>query len=688
MVNKLLKNIAFLSISVSLVVFLIIYMFTDIFFNLDRSISDRLHQGLITWWLPVSEEIVVLGIDDVTLEKLWRFPFSRDTYIPVIENLNKDWATVIAFDIMFVDESDEEIDIQFASAIKKSKNVILGGPVDKRNWRFIYEEPIKILNEVSYWRGYYSTVQNSENQKVYSVQASRKIQGDVINHFSIEILKAYYSKLYWRNDFMNKFDSDRDFFYITPPRKLSILKESRKLPFLDLETKEVAINYVHDWRIAYQSFSNVYSNNFEKGFFKDKIVIIWATAQWIKDVFFTPQWIQYWVYTHANLINTELTKKYKIYFDEKAELFLIFFLIILSVYFNLSQSWKLLAISNIAVISIFIVIVSVIIIGLNYTLNYPAQFAFALIITLTVSNIIKSFTEDKNKAKLSKALWEYVSKDIAREILHWGGELNLDGQRKDLSIFFSDIKWFTTISEKLDPEELVAFLREYLGAMSNVIMDRRWFIDKYEWDAIMAMWWVFGFSDTSTYDNCISALAQQKKLAELNIWWKERFWEALKVRMGIHTWEAIVWNIWATGRKMEFTALWDSVNLASRLEWVNKLYWTYICVSEDVFNTQNEVFEFRYLDKIRVQWKTIPIGIYELFCEKGELSEEIKRVVLDFNGGIVLYSERKFEEAFTIFEKLSKNWDAPSTTYMNRCTLYINNPPEADWDGVWNMQTK
>ncbi len=178
-------------------------------------------------------------------------------------------------------------------------------------------------------------------------------------------------------------------------------------------------------------------------------------------------------------------------------------------------------------------------------------------------------------------------------------------KKKKLAIYFSDIEWFTTISEKFEPEDLVWFLREYLSEMSDIIMDENWFINKYEWDAIMALWWSFIEYDKWAYYSCLSAIKQQALLKTLNNDWKERWFAEIKVRIWIHTWEAIVWNIGSTWRKMEYTALWDSVNLASRLEWVNKFYWTYICVSEDIYIETAEYFEFRYLDIIKVKWKKI-----------------------------------------------------------------------------------
>ncbi|MDQ7023635.1 MAG: adenylate/guanylate cyclase domain-containing protein [Candidatus Gracilibacteria bacterium] len=296
--------------------------------------------------------------------------------------------------------------------------------------------------------------------------------------------------------------------------------------------------------------------------------------------------------------------------------------------------------------------------------------------------------EDKNKTLLNKALSQYVSKDIAEEILSGEGKIKLDGERKRISIFFSDIEGFTSISEKMNPEELVIFLREYLGAMSNIIMDERGFIDKYEGDAIMALWGVFGYEKSSTYDNCLSALKQKDSLKKLNIEWKKRFGEELKIRMGLHTGNAIVGNIGAAGRKMDFTALGDSVNLASRLEEVNKKYGTYLCVSEVVYLEQKEKFDFRYLDQIKVKGKNIPVKIYELISIKGEINDLQKSIVSKFEKAIKLYLNRDFKVALNIFEELSILGDNPSKTYISRCEIFIKNPPEKNWDGVWTMKTK
>ena len=170
-------------------------------------------------------------------------------------------------------------------------------------------------------------------------------------------------------------------------------------------------------------------------------------------------------------------------------------------------------------------------------------------------------------------------------------------------------------------------------------------------------------------------------------WIKVWFWE-VKVRIWIHTWEAIIWNIWSEWKKLEFTALWDSVNLASRLEWVNKFYYTTVCVSEVVYIEAKEKFDFRYLDIIKVKWKDIWIKIYELIEEKWKSTLKQLDIAKRFEEWTNFYLNGQFEKALEIFSLLQEHWDKPSLTYIDRCKMYIKNSPWDDWDWIWRMKEK
>ena len=695
-IKSVLKNRNLLSIFISFIVFILVFALSSsnsLYFlnkkiqNSYYSIFNKIKSEYKNEKI-LSNDIIVVEIDDKTLQEwtLWRFPFDRKSYIPLIENLKEAWSSIIAFDIIFAEKTNEDSDKLFYWAINKAWNVMI--------WWYIEtlwseeDNTNKIFRKSffsSKYTGFFNPVLDKLNHVVYSVTPYKDIKNGTYDYFGISILKRYYSLIYDKDFNLLDQKIDKNYYYLTPFKKIPLAREWKK---------EILINYIKNKEYESISFIDIYDDEkFEttKRYtdFKDKIVLIWASAKWIKDIFYTPNGIEPWVYTHVNLINTVLTQNYLQYFNISLELLLIYLLILLSVYFNLSRSGYILITSNIAIIVIFLLIFPIFIIYFTYLiLNFPVELVVALVLSLWISNIVKYLIENKNKTKLNKALSEYVSEDVAKEILSWDWKVNLNWEWKDISIFFSDIEWFTTISEKFSPEELVGFLREYLSDMSDIILDEKWFINKYEWDAVMALWWVFWTDSMETYQICVAALNQQKRLKELNIEWKKRWFSEIKARIWMHYWSAIIWNIWSEWRKMEFTALWDSVNLASRLEWVNKFYWTYICASETIYEKQKNHFEFRYIDKIKVKWKDKPIKIYELLWLKWEISDETRKIRELFDKWVKLYVSRDFKLAKAQFEELIVLWDNASRLYLDMCGLYIKNPPLEDWDWVSTMTWK
>lgn len=697
--KKIFANRVFLTLILSFVILMIIIPLSWPLSILNEKIKSYTILNMMNFssTKSVSEDIVVVTIDEKTYSELG-FPFSRSYYAELIQNINNWWAEVIGFDIMFANNNPQDVewDDKFARSIKDAWNIVLwSATTTKKFWNQtlgVIEMPLEKFFTWTMAHWFYTPNIDKRTKIATSFSPSLEIYDynknlNNYNHFSISVLKSYYSQIF-KKDFLSYNKKSEDYFYLRP---------DLKVPYQNKWINSVLINYAplpdpETWRLSkfkYYSFLDVLQNKINPKEFEWKIVLVWATAKWIKDTFITHNGIEYWVFVLANSINTVLTKSYLVELDYFVEFSLIFLLIILSVYFNLSRSGFVLILSNLSITLIFLIIFPLIVIVFTqYLLNYLAHLFFALVVSLTISNTVKYLIENKNKNKLNKALSEYVSAAIADEIVSSSWKINLDWEIKKLAIYFSDIEWFTTISEKFEPEQLVSFLREYLSNMSDIIMDEKWFIDKYEWDAIMALWGSFIDYDNWWYHACLSAIKQQKKLEELNTRWKkEWFWE-IKARIWLHIWEAIVWNIWSSGRKMEYTALWDNVNLASRLEWVNKFYGTYICVSEVVYDESKDYFEFRYLDKIKVKWKNKPIKIYELLWLKDQIDDLQKNIVLDFEAAVQKYLDFDFYWAKKDFEKLSNLWDKPSLTYIDMCNVYIKNPPEADWDGVSVMTSK
>ena len=287
---------------------------------------------------------------------------------------------------------------------------------------------------------------------------------------------------------------------------------------------------------------------------------------------------------------------------------------------------------------------------------------------------------------------KYVPKTLVRQLIELGQEAQLGGEETDLTIFFSDIKGFTSISEGMIPKDLVMHLSEYLEELSNIIMEDKGTIDKYIGDAIMAFWGAPTKQPNSHYRACRAALHCQKKLDELNKKWREAGKPIMETRIGIHTGKTIVGNFGSPDR-MNYTIIGDSVNLASRLEGMNKHYDTQIIISEDTYRRVADRFVCRTLDIVAVKGKTKGIKIYELVAEKNEtISEEIKRFCSDFELGVEAYLQKDWDNALTIFSGLSSQFpnDMSVELFIQRCNDFKANPQQLphNWDGTIIFNTK
>lgn len=674
MTSKLFKNKNFLSIFLALIVFVIVYSLD--FWLLNSNFQKYFNQD---WY--VDDRIVIVKIDDKTVKNLWRFPFDRKVYSKLIQNLNKAWATAIGLDIIFADKTSSWSDNNLAQSIINAWNIILGW-WEIQEWT-VFETPLKIFinSAISIW--VFNVTPDPLSNIVFSVKSNQKFLNWSYDYFWISLLRLYYSVLY------------NDKAYLTEnlvfEKNYVSLKNNIKIP-LSSNNNEILINFNKSDGFKEYSFYDIYDDKqfselWWDMFLKDKIILVGSALRWL-DILKTPVWEKYWVYVHANFLNTVLTKNFSKYFDKNTELLLLFLLSILAIYINLSKSWKILIFNNIWIIGLLFIYFSLIYL-LKFRLNYPFEVFLAFLISIVISNIAKYIIENKDKTKLNTALSEYVSKDIAEEILSWEWNIKLDWDKKRISIFFSDIEWFTSLSEKFSPEKLISFLKDYLTEMSEIIFLNKWFINKYEWDAIMALRWVFGKTEENISKcACESALIQKQKLIWLNKKWSKNWIPLIKVRIWINSWEAIIWNIWAIWKKLEFTAIWDNVNLASRLESINKFYSTYICVSESVYQDTKDIFEFRYLDKIKVKGKNKAINVYELLGNKWDISLNEKNIYETYEKWIGLYLNRNFIKALDLFDELSKLWDSPSLIYKERCLMYIDNPPDDTWDQTWTMTEK
>ena len=326
--------------------------------------------------------------------------------------------------------------------------------------------------------------------------------------------------------------------------------------------------------------------------------------------------------------------------------------------------------------------------GLYIPILPPLLSIFFTFLALT---FIQFLTTEREKGFIRNAFSHYLSEEVIKDIVGNPNKLKLGGELRHMTAVFTDIKGFSTISESLSPEALVHLLNEYLTGMSDLILDLGGTIDKYEGDAIISFFGAPLDLPEHALKACQATIRMKKAEAELNVRFLEKGLAPsnLLTRMGINSGDMVVGNM-GTNRKMNYTIMGDSVNLAARLEGVNKQYGTWLCISEDTMKEALAGIEVRRLDRIRVVGKAQPIRIFELVDEKGMLSQQKADTIGLFETALTKFESRLWDEADSAFQKVLSldPEDGPSKTYIERIVKYKQTPPPANWDGVFNLTMK
>jgi adenylate cyclase len=310
-------------------------------------------------------------------------------------------------------------------------------------------------------------------------------------------------------------------------------------------------------------------------------------------------------------------------------------------------------------------------------------------LTFAAAATVEYLTEGKQRRQTRAAFDKYMSPEVVDEIMRDPDAIKLGGEKKEISVFFSDVAGFTTISERLSPEELVLLLNRYLSAMTDIIRRHRGNVNKYLGDGIMALFGApLGEPNHATLA-CYAALDSQTELARLREAWKQEGLPEIIARIGINSGSCIVGNMGSQTR-LEYTVMGDCVNLASRLEGANKFYDTLILLGTTTFELAKDDIEAREVDLLRVKGKQEPVVVYELLARKGMLAPERMKMVGAYREGLAAYKARDFSSARTRFrESLELDpFDGPSRVYLARATDYLGTPPPLEWDGVYELKAK
>ena len=740
MIKKLINSIT-LSIFLTLVSFYIYSLDLTFFQQLElksydlkvRSRGER----------PISNQIKIVAVDEKSLEKEGRWPWSRRKMAQLVDRLIEADAKAIGFDIFFPEPENYNIsperfkegakqkqtesmnaeeltewyrglndaDQQFARSIERSERIILSFFVNLPDKGLTLED----LEQLDFSQ--YSIVQRLDDrtQQIPFGLKDRQISSvglsipELMNAANaagyVSFVPEMDGVLRWVPTLMQHGE------YMFPPFSLQLVREFFKSPLaVDIlefgidkmalgespipvkENSDILINYYGPaFTFEHISASDVLSGKVEQEDLAGKIIVVGATAAGAHDIHTSPFGPLYpGVEIHANIMESILQND----FVMRPEWLRILDLLMIAVSGLLlglvAQKYKAYGAATFLVIGMlgylafdFYLFTQK---GLWVNTVYPI---FTQVFVCSGLTLYHFGFEQREKRFIKGAFSQYMAPTVVNQLVDNPGLLKLGGERREITAFFSDVAGFSSISEKLDPEKLVKLLNEYLTKMTDIVLKYEGTVDKFEGDAIIAF---FGapleFKDHALR-TCLVAVEMQECLDSMRAEWRAQGEPELFMRIGINTGPAVVGNMGSTTR-MDYTMMGDSVNLAARLEGVNKQYKTYTMISESTYEQAKDEIAVRELDLIRVVGKLEPVKIYELLGKKGKISEISKQVLPIFNEGYELYKRREWSKSADCFQKILEidKKDGPSLTYLERCITFQSHPPADDWDSVYVMKSK
>jgi adenylate cyclase len=611
------------------------------------------------------QDIVIIAIDDTSIQKIGRFPWNRSVHAELIEKLGKT-PIVIGYDVSFPEPSNASDDARLATAIRGTRKTVLpleAGTVSydgKVTQMRRILEPIPVLKEVSDI-GIVNTVAGEDSITRHIPARINQNSEAQDEHFSVILARTY------------------------------LLEKGEPDPTKKIQTEEglMRINYVGkpDTFTTY-SFIDVLEGRIKPEVFQDKIVLVGATAINLHDNQITSvsgSTPMSGVEILSNAAQTIVEGKYLVQESKLLTLAVIFGSALVTgfvmAYLGIVPATIIVIILGIAnLIYTFVSFDK----GIIRNIIYPTFVILSSYVTLA---LYRYFIEYNQRRFLKKAFSFYVSSAILDEIISNPKKLSLGGVRKEMTVLFADIAGFTSISERVPPDELSRLLNQYLTRVSRIIFKYNGVIDKFIGDAVMAFWNAPIEDKNHILNACKAAVEvdeecvkMKKELEHINI-------EGFSVRIGINTGDMVVGNM-GSDMRFDYTVLGDNVNLASRIEGINRSYGTKIMITQNTYEPVADDVVVRHIDTVAVKGKKNGVRLYELLGI-GKATEAQNRLFDVFEKARKLYEEGKFEEAHLAFERVAEEWpdDEPTKVFIERCKEFAQSPP-VNWDGVYRFMTK
>ena len=698
---------------------------------------------------PPSSEVVILAIDDDSVKKVGRWPWSRNDLARLIKLVKAAGPKVLALDIIFAEKQETgalkavtglrqeftrkglaspgiisllaeeerraDVDRQLAEAIKAGPPTILG---------FYFRAVGGTAGAVTQERLMGANFVQASTYNLVRLLDTKPSEVPLMGAAGVELNLPEITEAAAGNGFFNMVpdvDGTIRWFLLTilygsdffAPEGLVALHHYQGRPPLALTLSHLGVEEIRLGRqeipvdphgrvlinfrgptgtIPTYSAAALLDGRLPGQVLKDKIVLVGATATGIYDLRVTPfSGIYPGVEVQATAIDN-LLKHDLISYSRYGLLRMLLIILGLGVLLGvllrrLSAVWGFIA--ALGILSVFT--------GLNYLLfsrlNVYLELFYPLLgITLIYVGISlqKFLAEERERLRVRKAFESYVAPAVVQEMLKHPEQLRLGGERREITLLFTDIRGFTSISEKLEkePQSLVGMLHDFLNPMSNIIINHGGTIDKYMGDAIMALFGAPLVQPEHARLACRAALDMTVALKNLNVHWQSLGRPVLRIGVGINSGPVTVGNM-GSDRLFDYTAIGDNVNLASRLEGLNKYYGTNILISQSTAQLIGDGFILREVDRVLVKGKAQAAGIFEVFGE-GEPAPELRRFLDAFHLGLVFYRERRWPEslaAFTAALDISPE-DEATLRYRKLIEKHLESPPGPEWEAVTVMDGK
>ena len=424
---------------------------------------------------------------------------------------------------------------------------------------------------------------------------------------------------------------------------------------------------------------------------RDKIVVVGATAVGIYDLRVTPfSNVFPGLEIHANVIDSILSKDF-IFYPSWTYLFDILAIIIAGLLLGIAIPRTGIASGTAFFIVqfigyIFLCFLLFYVKGWILNLVYPLSAMFLVYVSVT---LYRYMAESKQKKFIRDAFSTFLAPSVVQQLIDSPEKLILGGQERNITAFFSDIQGFTGISETLSPKEIVELLNEFLTEMTDIILEDEGTVDKFEGDAIIAFFGAPNDLPNHSEVACKACIKMQKRLEVLRTKWKSENRPELKMRIGLCSGNAVVGNMGSKTR-MDYTMMGDTVNIAARLEGVNKIYGIYTMISDTTFAAAGNGIVTREIDMVSVVGRKKPITIYELIGYPEDVNDKMKMTFEIYEKGLEAYRKSDWDLAIKQFISALDITidDGPSKTMLARCNEYKINPPDKDWGGAYTIKMK